>query len=149
MFWKKLNEVCSTVGSFKLPKCRMSSCLLRSNLGERIAGFANSRNHSWVAQPQPSWGYRRTLRCLRDSLWQTLWHSSPLGLLAGFLPKVLPTLWFVPLPPITLQTFPLSSLLSIPSLSAFVTLDPVRFSSTWAFTVFLSVCSSSPLPLGR
>jgi len=34
--------------------------------------------------------------------------------------------------------------LSIPSLSAFVILDPVRFSPTWAFTVCLSVCSSSP-----
>jgi len=77
-------------------------------------------------------------------------RSSPLRSLPLLLPStslpLLPTphwapLRFVPLPPINLPPLPLFSLLSIDSFSAFVSLDPVRFSSTWAFTVCLSFCS--------
>jgi len=44
----------------------------------------------------------------------------------------------------SLLPFLLSLLLSTPFFSAYVSLDPVRSSSTWAFTGCLRVCSSSP-----
>ena len=45
--------------------------------------------------------------------------------------------------PIALPPFLLSLLLSTPSFSVYVSIDPVRSSLTWAFTVCLCVCSSS------
>ena len=75
---------------------------------------------------------------------------------APFLPPPIPStppplphpalMRFVPLPPITLLPFHLSSLLSIPFFTAFVDLDPVWSSSTWASTVCLSVCSEAVFP---
>jgi len=47
---------------------------------------------------------------------------------------------------VTLPPFLLSLLLFTPSFSAHVSRDPARSSSTWAFTLCLCVCSSSPFP---
>ena len=55
-----------------------------------------------------------------------------------------PFLSIIPLLFIAHPPFLLFLLLSTPSFSAYVSLDPVQSSSTWAFTVCLCVCSSSP-----